>query len=267
VLSELDITERRVPRTDVSRRSTAGGRSISASRSCEHFGEDAVLRVLDKQSLYESTQQQLSLDSLGSNGRHRRCGACRTSPTACCSSPAHGSGKTTTLYAPSPRSTTARTRSSRSRIRWNTSSRRAADSGQREKGSPSRGPALDLRHDPDKIMVARYATGNGQHRGAIGAHRAPRFHHRPREQRIRRDRRFMHMNVDLFGFVSALNAILRSACAAHLSARGEDTKPDAALLKESGLTRRRRPRSLSHRRGCRECRGSATRDARRSPSS
>src|SRR3989454_6681395 len=29
------------------------------------YGEDAVLRVLDKQALYESTQQQLSLDSLG----------------------------------------------------------------------------------------------------------------------------------------------------------------------------------------------------------
>src|SRR5260221_12233690 len=65
------------------------------------FGEDAVLRVLDKQSLYESTQQQLSLASLGFEPddiralrrlSHEPYGMLLvTGPT--------GSGKTTTLYA------------------------------------------------------------------------------------------------------------------------------------------------------------------------
>src|SRR5207248_9167518 len=65
------------------------------------YGEDAVLRVLDKQSLYESTKQQLSLDSLGFETddiralrrlAHEPYGMLLvTGPT--------GSGKTTTLYA------------------------------------------------------------------------------------------------------------------------------------------------------------------------
>jgi len=89
------------PRTDVSRRSTAVGRSTSASRSCPTFS--AKMRccaVLDKQSLYESTQQQLSWTASGSSRTTSGpCGACRTSLRhAACHGPT-GSGKTTTLYA------------------------------------------------------------------------------------------------------------------------------------------------------------------------
>src|SRR5204863_1505589 len=64
-------------------------------------GEDAVVRVLDKQSLYEGAQRALSLDSLGFDAedirRLRRLARepygmlLVTGPT--------GSGKTTTLYA------------------------------------------------------------------------------------------------------------------------------------------------------------------------
>ncbi|HEY6864938.1 MAG TPA: ATPase, T2SS/T4P/T4SS family, partial [Burkholderiales bacterium] len=70
--------------------------------------------------------------------------------------------------------------------------------------------------------------------------------------------RFMHMNVDLYGFVSALNAILAQRLVRLVCTRcSEDDKPEPALLKESGLTP---AEAASFRfrvgRGCRECRGS-----------
>src|SRR6185503_17311127 len=66
VLAELDITERRVPQ-DGRFKAIDRGRMVDFRVSImpSIHGEDAVLRVLDKQSLYETTQQQLSLASLG----------------------------------------------------------------------------------------------------------------------------------------------------------------------------------------------------------
>ena len=102
VLAELDVTERRVPqdgRFKAIDRARAIDFRVSIMPSIH--GEDAVLRVLDKQSLYESTRQQLSLDSLGFEAAdikalrrlsHEPHGMLLvTGPT--------GSGKTTTLYA------------------------------------------------------------------------------------------------------------------------------------------------------------------------
>jgi general secretion pathway protein E len=70
--------------------------------------------------------------------------------------------------------------------------------------------------------------------------------------------RFMHMNVDLYGFVSALNAILaqrlvRLVCASC----AEDDQPGEELLGESGVLMGE-AQSFRFRvgRGCRECRGS-----------
>ncbi|MGH8687053.1 MAG: GspE/PulE family protein, partial [Burkholderiales bacterium] len=102
VLAELDITERRVPqdgRFKAQHRGRAVDFRVSVMPSIH--GEDAVLRILDRQSLYQSTPQQLSLDSLGFEAhlirRLRRLSRephgmlLVTGPT--------GSGKTTTLYA------------------------------------------------------------------------------------------------------------------------------------------------------------------------
>ncbi|RPI41418.1 MAG: type II/IV secretion system protein, partial [Betaproteobacteria bacterium] len=102
VLAELDITERRVPQ-DGRFKALERGRAVDFRVSImpSIHGEDAVLRVLDKQSLYEATQQQLSLASLGFEAddvkRLRRLShepygmLLVTGPT--------GSGKTNTLYS------------------------------------------------------------------------------------------------------------------------------------------------------------------------
>src|SRR5204862_6635008 len=102
VLAELDITERRVPQ-DGRFKAIERGRAVDFRVSImpSIHGEDAVLRALDKQALYEAKQQQLSLASLGFDAadvkRLRRLSQepygmlLVTGPT--------GSGKTTTLYA------------------------------------------------------------------------------------------------------------------------------------------------------------------------
>jgi general secretion pathway protein E len=123
VLAELDITERRVPQ-DGRFKALDRGRAVDFRVSVmpSIHGEDAVLRILDKQTLYESTQQRLSLDSLGFEAADIR--ALRrlsrapygmllvTGPT--------GSGRTT-LMPRSPRSMMGRTRSSPSRTPSSTS--------------------------------------------------------------------------------------------------------------------------------------------------
>jgi general secretion pathway protein E len=68
----------------------------------------------------------------------------------------------------------------------------------------------------------------------------------------------MHMNVDLYSFVSALNAILAQRLVRLICPHcAEDFVPDAGLLAESHLSE---AETQSYRfrigRGCRECRGS-----------
>jgi len=123
----------------------------------------------------------------------------------------------------------------------------------------ARGLRSILRHDPDKIMVGEIRdpeTANIAVQSALTGHLVFTTVHANNVFDV--IGRFMHMNVDLYGFVSALNAILaqrlvRLTCT-HCA---EDVKPDAALLKESGLTP---AEAASYRfrvgRGCRECRGS-----------
>jgi general secretion pathway protein E len=69
--------------------------------------------------------------------------------------------------------------------------------------------------------------------------------------------RFMHMNVDLYGFVSALNAILAQRLVRLVCPHcAEPAAPEAELLAESGLTGAGAAAwKFVAGRGCRECRG------------
>jgi general secretion pathway protein E len=73
--------------------------------------------------------------------------------------------------------------------------------------------------------------------------------------------RFMHMNVDLYGFVSALNAILAQRLVRMVCAHcAQPVSPDPALLEESGLTAAKtKGWKFVAGRGCRECRGAGYR--------
>ena len=125
VMAELDISERRVPQ-DGRFKVAIDGRAIDFRVSIipSVFGEDAVLRILDKQALTEKVHG-LTLDALGFDrdtvSQLRRLSVLPygmllvTGPT--------GSGKTTTLYAAISETQTGRTRSSRSKTRSNISCR------------------------------------------------------------------------------------------------------------------------------------------------
>jgi len=264
VLAELDITERRVPQ-DGRFKALDRGRAVDFRVSImpNIYGEDAVLRVLDKQSLYESTQQQLSLDSLGFEAgdirtlrrlSHEPYGMLLvTGPT--------GSGKTTTLYAAITEINNGQDKivTIEDPVEYQLAGVLQIPVNEKKGLTFARGLRSILRHDPDKIMVGEIRdpeTANIAVQSALTGHLVFTTVHANNVFDV--IGRFMHMNVDLYGFVSALNAILAQRLVRLVCSHcGEDARPEAALLKESGLSADEagvfRFRSG---RGCRECRGS-----------
>ena len=263
VLAELDITERRVPQ-DGRFKALERGRAVDFRVSImpSIYGEDAVLRVLDKQSLYETTRQTLSLDSLGFDVQevkrlrrlsHEPYGMLLvTGPT--------GSGKTTTLYAAITEINNGQDKivTIEDPVEYQLPGVLQIPVNEKKGLSFARGLRSILRHDPDKIMVGEIRdpeTANIAVQSALTGHLVFTTVHANNVFDV--IGRFMHMNVDLYGFVSALNAILaqrlvRLVCP-HCAERDQ---PSAELLAESGLD----PQAVKGwkfvtGRGCRECRG------------
>ena len=112
VMSDLDIAERRVPQ-DGRFKIRTGGKTIDFRVSImpSSFGEDIVIRILDKESITAGVNT-LRLDSLGST-RWTSSGSAKASasPTAWSSSPApREAARPPRSTPPSPRSTPARTK-------------------------------------------------------------------------------------------------------------------------------------------------------------
>src|SRR6185436_15292803 len=158
VLAELDITERRIPQ-DGRFKAAERGRAVDFRVSImpSIHGEDAVLRILDKQSLYETTQQQLSLGSLGFEERDirvlRRLSRepygmlLVTGPT--------GSGKTTTLYAAISEINSGQDKivTIEDPVEYQLAGVLQIPVNEKKGLTFARGLRSILRHDPDKIMV------------------------------------------------------------------------------------------------------------------
>src|SRR5882757_2140906 len=184
VMSELDISERRVPQ-DGRFRVKYNGRAIDFRVSImpSIHGEDAVLRVLDKESMSEKFKK-LTLEVVGFDEadlrRFRRYikepygMVLVTGPT--------GSGKTTTLYA------------AVNEIKGLTF---------------ARGLRSILRHDPDKIMVGEIRdneTAQIAIQSALTGHLVFTTVHANNVVDVLG--RFLNMGVEPYNFVSALNCIL-----------------------------------------------------------
>jgi general secretion pathway protein E len=263
VLAELDITERRVPQ-DGRCKALHRGRPVDFRVSImpSIHGEDAVVRVLDKQSLYESGQRSLSLDSLGLEpgeirslrrlSREPHGMLLVTGPT--------GSGKTTTLYAAITEINNGQDKivTIEDPVEYQLPGVLQIPVNEKKGLTFARGLRSILRHDPDKIMVGEIRdpeTANIAVQSALTGHLVFTTVHANNVFDV--IGRFMHMNVDLYGFVSALNGILAQRLVRMVCPHcAQGCEPPQELLAESGLDGMDLSRwSFRLGKGCRECRG------------
>ncbi|MBI5614886.1 MAG: type II/IV secretion system protein [Gammaproteobacteria bacterium] len=241
VMSDLDIAERRVPQ-DGRFKIAIEGRPIDFRVSVipSVFGEDAVLRVLDKQTL---TRQMngLRLDVLGFEADViqplRRLSALPygmllvTGPT--------GSGKTTTLYAAISETHTGLEKivTIEDPVEYQLPGVLQIPVNEKKGLTFARGLRSILRHDPDKIMVGEIRdpeTAQIAIQSALTGHLVFTTVHANNVFDVMS--RFTHMGIDTYSFVAALSGILaqrlvRLVCT-HCAA---PVVPDPALLRDSKL--------------------------------
>jgi general secretion pathway protein E len=262
VMSELDIAERRVPqdgRFKVSVRQREVDFRVSVMPSI--FGEDAVLRVLDKQALSDQ-MQGLRLDSLGfdaaSIGMLRQLSSVPygmvlvTGPT--------GSGKTTTLYAAIAEINRGLDKivTIEDPVEYQLPGVLQIPVNEKKGLTFARGLRSILRHDPDKIMVGEIRdpeTAQIAVQSALTGHLVFTTVHANNVFDV--IGRFIHMGVDPYSFVSALNGILaQRLLRVNCSHCAAPYQPGAALLADSGIGALEAGRfAFRAGRGCGNCRG------------
>jgi general secretion pathway protein E len=262
VMSELDIAERRIPQ-DGRFKVSVRGREVDFRVSImpSIFGEDAVLRLLDKQALSDQIKG-LRLENLGFDDHDiatlRRLSnepygmVLVTGPT--------GSGKTTTLYAAITEINHGQDKiiTIEDPVEYQLAGVLQIPVNEKKGLTFARGLRSILRHDPDKIMVGEIRdaeTAQIAVQSALTGHLVFTTVHANNVFDV--IGRFMHMGVDPYNFVSALNGILaqrlvRLNCP-HCSS--EDT-PDAKLISVSGLKSEQLSQfTFRAGRGCGHCRG------------
>ena len=213
VMSELDISERRVPQ-DGRFRVKYNGRAIDFRVSImpSIHGEDAVLRVLDKESMSEKFRK-LTLDVVGFDDvdlrRFRRYikepygMVLVTGPT--------GSGKTTTLYAAVNEIKTDEDKiiTIEDPVEYQIRGITQIPVNEKKGLTFARGLRSILRHDPDKIMVGEIRdneTAQIAIQSALTGHLVFTTVHANNVVDVLG--RFLNMGVEPYNFVSALNCIL-----------------------------------------------------------
>src|SRR6266480_2542733 len=261
VMSELDIAERRVPQ-DGRFKIAINGRPIDFRVSIipSIFGEDAVLRILDKQAL--TKMSGLRLDVLGFEWsiveQLRRLAALPygmllvTGPT--------GSGKTTTLYAAISETQTGRDKiiTIEDPVEYQLPGVLQIPVNEKKGLTFARGLRSILRHDPDKIMVGEIRdpeTAQIAIQSALTGHLVFTTVHANNVFDV--VSRFVHMGVDSHGFVSALSAVLAQRLVRIVCEQcSEAYMPSRELLEESHVPI---ATSASYKfrkgRGCGHCRG------------
>ena len=262
VMSELDIAERRIPQ-DGRFKLALKGRPIDFRVSVmpSVHGEDAVLRILDKQALTDELQG-LRLDGLGFDEpvvrRLQRLAQLPygmllvTGPT--------GSGKTTTLYAAISETNTGHDKivTIEDPVEYQLQGVLQIPVNERKGLTFARGLRSILRHDPDKIMVGEIRdseTAQIAIQSALTGHLVFTTVHANNVFDVLG--RFAHMEVDSYAFVAALNGILAQRLVRVVCEQcAVPVQPSAELVAESGLN----PALVSNwkfraGRGCSHCRG------------
>jgi type IV pilus assembly protein PilB len=241
VLSDLDIAERRVPQ-DGRFRVKYKGRYIDLRVSImpASHGEDAVLRVLDKETLSEKFSS-LTLDVVGfspeETRRFRRYirepygMVLVTGPT--------GSGKTTTLYAAinEIKSDEDKIVTIEDPVEYQLRGITQIPVNEKKGLTFARGLRSILRHDPDKIMVGEIRdqeTAQIAIQSALTGHLVFTTVHANNVTDV--IGRFINMGVEPYNFVSALNCIMAQRLVRVICPKCKKPKKYSAQeLKEAGI--------------------------------
>lgn len=222
VVSELDITEQRVPQ-DGRFRAVYRGRDVDFRVSImpSIHGEDVVIRVLDKQTLADQANG-LNLDVLGFDANIIRTMREQfampygmvlvTGPT--------GSGKTTTLYAAISEINHGDDKiiTIEDPVEYQLAGVLQIPVNEKKGLTFARGLRSILRHDPDRIMVGEIRdaeTAQIAVQSALTGHLVFTTVHANNAFDV--IGRFLNMGVDPYSFVSALNIVvaqrlLRTVC-------------------------------------------------------
>jgi type IV pilus assembly protein PilB len=266
VMSELDIAERRIPQ-DGRFRVRYKNRLIDFRVSIMPtiYGEDAVLRVLDKESMSEKFAK-LSLEVVGFSDsdlvRFRRYikepygMVLVTGPT--------GSGKTTTLYAALSeiKNDEDKIITIEDPVEYQLKGITQIPVNDKKGLTFARGLRSILRHDPDKVMVGEIRdqeTAQIAINAALTGHLVFTTVHANNVLDV--IGRFLNMGVEAYNFVSALNCILAQRLVRVICPHcKKQVQYDDEFLKVSGLDPEEwRSVPMYEGQGCFECSGTGFR--------
>ena len=241
VISELDIAEKRIPQ-DGRFKVRVPGKTIDFRVSIMPtvHGEDAVIRILDKETISEQFRE-LRLDILGfadSELRRFRRAIYEPYGMVLVTGPT-GSGKTTTLYA-----ALSEIHSSEDKIvtiedpvEYQLHGITQIPINERKGLTFARGLRSILRHDPDKIMVGEIRdseTAQIAIQSALTGHLVFTTVHANNVLDVLG--RFLNMGVEAYQFVSSLNCVMAQRLVRLICA--ECRRPatvTAEELRESGM--------------------------------
>ena len=242
VMAELDIAEKRVPQ-DGRFKVRMPGKTIDFRVSVmpSVHGEDAVIRILDKESISEQFTE-LRLDILGFPDLELRRFrkyirepygmVLVTGPT--------GSGKTTTLYAALSEIRTPEDKivTIEDPVEYQLRGITQIPINEKKGLTFARGLRSILRHDPDKIMVGEIRdpeTAQIAIQSALTGHLVFTTVHANNVVDVLG--RFLNMGVEPYQFVSALNCVMAQRLVRLICAQCKrPTRVEPQLLEESGLS-------------------------------
>jgi len=262
VMSELDISEKRIPQ-DGRFKLRVRGRTIDFRVSIMPtvHGEDAVIRILDKESA-NAEFKSLNLDVLGFDAETKKKVrkfirepygmVLVTGPT--------GSGKTTTLYAclSEIQSVEDKIVTIEDPVEYQLRGITQIPVNEKKGLTFSRGLRSILRHDPDKIMVGEIRdedTAQIAVQSALTGHLVFTTVHANNVVDVLG--RFLNMKVELYNFVSALNCVLAQRLVRKICSHcREKVSVSPQTIAEAGLD----PATLEGQvfyegKGCLECDG------------
>jgi len=270
VMAELDIGERRLPQDGrfklrVQQSADSGVREVDFRVSImpSSHGEDAVLRILDRSRL-ASESRTLTLEGLGFDAEDsavvRRLAAkpygmlLVTGPT--------GSGKTTTLYAVMQEINDGRDKiiTIEDPVEYQLPGVVQIPVNDKKGLTFARGLRSILRHDPDRVMVGEIRdaeTAQIASQAALTGHLVLSTIHANNAFDV--VGRFMHMGVDLYNMVSALNGVVAQRLMRKLCPHcARPAKPTQAEL-EAAMLSPQLVGQFHEAVGCSQCRGTGYR--------